>query len=455
MSMTSALNRRPPLNGNKVIAILLLAATLLACRATRTDVVVAPVVLPGKPGVPAETETTTPEKPAEPVVVAPEVEEKEEESPALPARKYTIALLLPLGLNNYEAYYGDTAAVGFKRHTEIALEFYQGFGFALETMRQTAVQAEVFLFDTRNDANTVRRLLNGPDFPDADLLVGPVFNDNLRVAAEFCKKKKIPLISPLSSSPDITEENPYYYSANATELSHLEALLTFVHDRHPGKGLYILHQETERELEKLKAFDALNQSLFPRSPVKTTRIKLSTGGSSADLRTALDSTRNQLVFIPSYDEVYSNYALNQLAQLKASHQITVFGMPNWTDFRSANYDYYEWLGLHLTQSYWLDETAGEVARLQSEMEQRYGLPPTPYTWQGYDLAHYVIAHLASLPLKPRHKEQFFTADDLYNGVQTGFLFRPLMTPDGQSVDFWDNKYLHILKFEHYAFRKVD
>ena len=143
----------------------------------------------------------------------------------------------------------DTTLVPFNRASKMAIEFYQGFTLALDEVDQNSIQADIFVFDTKNSPSTTRKILNANDFPDMDIIIGPIFNKNLRIAAEYCKHNKIPMISPLSSSSSVTNQNPYYHSANGTSQSHYEALAHHITKKFPNDRLYIIHNGSQQERE--------------------------------------------------------------------------------------------------------------------------------------------------------------------------------------------------------------
>jgi ABC-type branched-subunit amino acid transport system substrate-binding protein len=322
-------------------------------------------------------------------------------------------------------------------------------------MDRPAIDAEVFVFDTRNDPNTTRKVLNSPDFPDADLVIGPVYNKNLRVAAEYCKREKIPMISPLSSSSSITSGNPYYYSANGTSSSHYEALVHHIKKFYPNDTLHIIHNGSQRERSVIDLYRAISLSEYEDEANPVIEIEMTTESNTLDLRYEFDSLANHVVFIPSYDEIFTNYALSQLAQIKTYYPSVVYGMPTWINFTNANYDYFEWLQVHVTESYWIDESNVEMVKTRASFRSKYGMEPGEYAMQGYDLAHFVIAYLSGDAAEKKNREHFFTVDEPFKGLQTSFHFIPRFREGSDKIDFWDNQYIQVLKFENYRYNKVD
>ena len=182
---------------------------------------------------------------------------------------------------------------------------------------------------------------------------------------------------------------------------------------------------------------------------------MTTVSNTFDLKREFEYLDSHIVFIPSYDEVFTNYALNQLAQIKTKYPSVVFGMPTWINFSQVNYDYFEWLQVHLTAPWWTDEFNLKVANTKHDFALKYSIEPSEYAFQGYDLARFVIAKLGRTGQVKRDKEQFFTVDEYeQQGLQTNFEFEPRYSDGTNKIDYWDNRYIHILKFENYRYNKV-
>ncbi len=84
------------------------------------------------------------------------------------------------------------------------------------------------------------------------------------------------------------------------------------------------------------------------------------------------------------------------------------------------------------------------------------MKPSEYSFQGYDLASYVLNYLAkNSKILSVDRENFFTQDVLDIGLQSKFKFIPRKNEAEKVINYWDNSYIHVLKFENYTFNKVD
>ena len=426
---------------------------LFSCRTTKvtTNTDVVPIVVPDNPDVPINPVVKDTVK-MDPIDI---IEVEDTLKDYIETKKFQIALMLPFSLDDYNLNTSDAMNLNFKKSSSMAIEFYQGFEMAIDEIQQSVLNAEVYVLDTRNNSQNVTQLLNSPPFPKVDLVIGPVFNKNLRIASTYCAKNEIAMISPLSSSSSITSDNPFYYAANGTSVTHYEKLVNHLKKMYPSDTVHVIHNGTQKEKDAIDLIKEINQERFKDDPIAFEEIHLEMSGTPFELKEHFDSLSIQIVLVPSYSEEFCNYALNQMAQIKTYFPSVVFGMPTWNTYKNINYDYYEWLQVHITQSYWVNEFNIDVANMKRDFNNKYGIDPTQYAYQGYDLANYVATCLADIKKIRKHKEQFFVSDQNQIGLQTKFQFKPRMKESSEEINYWDNSYIHVLKFENYMFNKVD
>lgn len=101
-------------------------------------------------------------------------------------KKYKIALVLPFKSA------GNHSAVG-----EAMLDYYQGFVMGARRLEEDGFKAEISVFDSEKDSFALENLLQGGTLDDASIIVGPVYPKDMAPVEQYCRNKKITLISPL------------------------------------------------------------------------------------------------------------------------------------------------------------------------------------------------------------------------------------------------------------------
>src|ERR1700749_2953994 len=146
--MTSVRNHRPLLSGNKWLFFVFIALLAAACSPK-----VRPITAPVK------TETTVVKK-------EPEKAPEKAASPQVPS----IAMLLPFNLDNLNA--GGQYTTGTLSRANLALDFYQGFKLALDSLTGKGYSFKLQVFDTKDQPSQAHDLGYVPAIRISDLVVG-------------------------------------------------------------------------------------------------------------------------------------------------------------------------------------------------------------------------------------------------------------------------------------------
>ncbi len=81
--------------------------------------------------------------------------------------------------------------------SEASLDYYEGVKLALQDLESAGIKLRLYVFDTQKDSFALNGILNHPDLPHFNLILGPAAPAELDLIAPVCMKFKIPLVSPL------------------------------------------------------------------------------------------------------------------------------------------------------------------------------------------------------------------------------------------------------------------
>jgi hypothetical protein len=107
-----------------------------------------------------------------------------------------VALLLPIRGN-------DKADRNF-------LDFYQGVLVAMDEIKGDGLSIDLRVYNTARDEAKINEIVCQPEFAEADLIIGPVYNDELPSVLRVAEARRVPVISPLSS---VKAESPVLFQA--------------------------------------------------------------------------------------------------------------------------------------------------------------------------------------------------------------------------------------------------
>ena len=109
--------------------------------------------------------------------------------------------------------------------------FYQGFMLAVDSLKQQGLSINLHVFDTQNDTARIKEILNFPEFENNDLIIGPMYNHEVKLVSEYSKENQIKMISPLSDNLNLVNENPYLFQVKPSYNSQIDEFAFEIMDR--------------------------------------------------------------------------------------------------------------------------------------------------------------------------------------------------------------------------------
>ncbi|MBR5136137.1 MAG: LysM peptidoglycan-binding domain-containing protein, partial [Rikenellaceae bacterium] len=105
------------------------------------------------------------------------------------AHHSNIALMLPIRAEG-------AANAGF-------LEFYQGFLLGMEDLKAEGLSYTVNLYNSSRSAQAVEQIVNSEDFKGTNLIVGPVYENELQAVLPYAIENRVAVVSPLAATESL------------------------------------------------------------------------------------------------------------------------------------------------------------------------------------------------------------------------------------------------------------
>lgn len=394
---------------------------------------------------PPITSPTVEEDPIEPVVTQPVVDEKD-------LRR--LVLMLPFMANRF-----SPENTTLYETSKWALQFYGGAQLALQDLEAEGIRLKVDVLDSQASEQEVDRLFKtDPTIQKADIIIGPYRSANVRLAAEFAKTAKIPVVSPYSAASNLASSNPYFIQVNPSLKSHAEAILRHVRETYPSNQIVLVVRDLPEETARLALFQEANRAVSP--PSDTARLKeyivtdKSADFSGININPYLLSDRTTVFIVPSWSNesfVYSFLRKLNLARQDFSNAV-VYGMPQWTEFGQViNYELFEDLHVHISSYFFADEFDPEIKAFNRRFFDNFGILPKEEGYLGYEVTKYFGALVAKEGKGFIENLDARDADNLFSRFE--FRRTSEMPSDNfRKFDLFENKYVHILEFRDFYFQ---
>lgn len=366
---------------------------------------------------------------------------------------YNVAFMLPFLTNRFDQITGKADP-----KSSLALNYYLGSKMAFDVLSKEGVQLNVSAFDTKASDAEVVNLLSNPEVSTADLIIGPVRKTALKKTAEYGLKNGVTVVSPLSPSDEITSKNPFYVQVKPSLVSHCYAITQHVLERYRPDQVVLVSRNKAAEVKRLKYFQDANYTIGGRGAISFDEFVVSATTNDfgeMDLLPHIKEGETTVFIVPSWSNESFIYSfLRQLKIAKGDNEVVVYGMPQWMKYKLIDYEYYEELNLHVSNAYFVDTNSFGAREFRRNFFNRYGTIPTEDAYAAYDL---MLLVGRSLKRDGTMFQKRLDKNDTKSMV-TNYRFEPVVSAAGiaaedySKIDRYENKYVHILKFEDYYFQ---
>jgi LysM repeat protein/ABC-type branched-subunit amino acid transport system substrate-binding protein len=314
---------------------------------------------------------------------------------------FKIAYLLPLFIDdNYIKSFdllSDPDDESFYSITEKFYEFYEGSLIAINDLREKGLSVEIFVYDTEKDSILISNILSKPELKQMDLIIGPLYSENIAQVAEFGKVNKINIVSPISQKNEVLSNNPFVFqvvpSKNmivSKEAAHFTNYL--------DSNIIVIHNGTVDETTLVEVFkQKLANTLALETDTEKVYFKevnFVTSG-LAGVKAAMKKDMNNIVIIFSVDEIFLGKILNALyaITIEDKKSITLYGMAAWELSENMKIEHLQNLKIHYPTSSFVDYSDWRIKRFIGLYRNIYNSEPTAYSFQGYDISYYFLSAL--------------------------------------------------------------
>jgi hypothetical protein len=89
------------------------------------------------------------------------------------------------------------------------IEMYQGMKMAVDSLAHVGIHIDLRSYDTERDNTILKKILDAPELKNSDLIVGPLFPEQIKMVQEFSVANQVSMINPISNSADYFRDNQY------------------------------------------------------------------------------------------------------------------------------------------------------------------------------------------------------------------------------------------------------
>ncbi|WP_198170306.1 ABC transporter substrate-binding protein [Mucilaginibacter arboris] len=416
------------MSGSKWLMLLLPAIFLAACSPKIRPVVVQ------QPATKTQEEVTKEKEAAEKAAAA----KAAAEVPVVkPKRIPSIALLLPFALDP-----ADPKTVTKNQvKTNIAVDFYEGFKLALDSLTSSGQSFKLTVLDTRDEESQAQRLAADPAVRNSDLVVGPIFPAGVQAFSARISNLHKPVVSPLSATSPAGYHNESLITLTPPLEFHAWRVAQYIQENIRPKVVYILRSGFSEENKYILPFKRSIDSLSHKR-IRIVDVTISKGNFSA-LLPSLSKTSENVFVMPATDRSFLRVMFQALDKLADTYPIQLFGHPNWNKATFLRQEVLEKMHTCITSAYQVNYKSAETSNFIKSFRRTYHTEPGEYAIKGFDTGLY-FGKLVADPAADFNHLQNMPFDALHNHFE-------FVKKKGYG---WINTYVELLQYEDYTLKPV-
>ena len=322
-----------------------------------------------------------------------------------------IALMLPMNINS--------------KPNASYVEFYQGFLLGLDEIKQSGNgNTKLTVYNTAHDQLKVQQIVGSTMFEGTNLIVGPVYEDELNPVLQYAHKNSVPVVSPLANISAV--QSPALYQLSPAPEKKYEKIGNLLDG---GRDIYLIYassndKEFEQEIIKElhgRPYSAYNYSFADQKSTFTPRNAEARAIESMD--DILKSEKPCLFIVLANAETDVDRILGTISSSKValtdrsepSAQYVVMGTSRWGRFNNIDHTSYFNNNVVMISTYHAKRDSKAVRDFDSRYIDAYGALPSLYAYRGYDTAMIFCAGM-------RDDIEYNMLDKRYTPLQTTYKF---------------------------------
>ena len=308
--------------------------------------------------------------------------------------KAKVALLLPLGSE--------------ERPQQNYIDFYRGFLIGLDSVRMAGHSVSLELHNTAHDYHRVEQIISSGALNEVDLVVGPVYEDELIPVATALQGKGTPIVSPLANLTQTVSNAVFQMSPSpASKLEKVRELFdgtkrvvivsTDNIDKEFDAEVRGMLKDTANVVEHKYIYEhpsVIEKREKEREKMREAGLVVDDTPSPSDMSPLLRGEQPTVIVVTADNEIEVDRILAAIASaniaLTARSQrvapFVVYGNNRWNRYRNIDRAILFSNNVTMLSTYHARRSEPVIRSFDSRFAKEYGTLPSLYAYRGYDAA---------------------------------------------------------------------
>ncbi|MFM7329290.1 MAG: hypothetical protein ACKO3B_11215 [Bacteroidota bacterium] len=281
------------------------------------------------------------------------------------------------------------------KKNQYALDLYQGMRLARDSLLQAGINVELNTYDTERNPEKLRSILTRPEIAQSDVLVGPLFTDEFQPVRDYSAATGIPMMHPVSNSPDYTTGNSSAVLFQPSWQTIGAKSAEYIHSLGIAKPCIVFYDKTPRDSILAHAFKKRAEELNIRivlfrevpkenssiiNSILVTPVKFDKWRNPVEFKLKKDSIGS--IFVAADSELIFTKVISSVDS--RNDQTVIVGQESWLD--KPGMDFMKFEQLHLALASPNFSPVGSLAYLdfQKKYVSAHHVAPSLYAKIGYE-----------------------------------------------------------------------
>ena len=304
------------------------------------------------------------------------------------------------------------------------VEFYQGFLLGLEKMKQEGRgESKLTVYNTEHNPVKVQNIVKSPAFEGTNLIIGPVYEDELSPVLQYARANSTPVVSPLADIKAV--KSPAIYQLSPDPAKKYDKIGDLIDG---GRDIYLIYADSfDKEFEgevlallKDKPYAAYTYS-FNQKSIFTTR---NSAARQIEVMDDILKEEKPCLFVvlankeTDVDRILGTISSSKVAITEKSEKsapYVVLGTSRWGRFNNIDHTTYFNNNVVMISTYHAKRDSQVVREFDSRYIEAYNSLPSLYAYRGYDAAVIFCTGM-------RSDIDYNMLDKKYTPLQTSYQF---------------------------------
>ncbi|MDR0421746.1 MAG: LysM peptidoglycan-binding domain-containing protein [Proteiniphilum sp.] len=275
-------------------------------------------------------------------------------------------------------------------------EYYEGFLLAVEKMKNSGANIELYVFETGkgNDTKKLQSLLGTMEMQSLNLIVGGVSDIQIKMLSDFSRSRNIKYVIPFSQNNGEVLNNGNIFQVNPIQsLIYTKASSIFLQTFRNANIIFVRGGKNDK-IE----FVALLQNDLRRNNIGYENLNMEVAPGNS-IRPLLSGNRENVIVPASGDADLLHRITDELKKMPApgfAPVVRLFGYPDWQAYSGLKEDY-SLFGTCIFAPFFVNSQSGDVEAFKNSFRKWYGrdlLDTFPsYAMWGYDTGLFFMTAL--------------------------------------------------------------